>query len=451
VPMTLLKHADVLTLDRADTRYPGGWILFGDSKIVALGPAGSEPALGSGDEVHDLSGHCVLPGLVNAHTHTPMVLFRGHAEGRNLLSMEGWYNTVRVPELSLLPEDIGPATALSCAEMALSGTTTFADQYFYAEEVASAIEASGLRAVLTYGIVQLGDAARGARELERATSFVEKLKRSSGRVIGWLGPHAPFVDNTEDLLVKEAHTAQSLEVGLHLHMAVGPEDNEYTLATKGVTAAVALRDIGFFGSRTLVAHCLDLSPEDIAVFAESPAVSVVYCPTAGLRSGKRAICPVLDLQAAGVTVALGTDNVANNNSYDLLAEARMAGLAASLREGRAQPLSPTALLRMATLEGACALGLEMLVGSLEVGKSADLIALDLRRAGYSDGPDLAALLVYSGSGRDVRHSWVGGEQLVQDGALVRQDLSQLKADFSEAYTRFWGRVYAREQQEEVPS
>ena len=441
---TLLTNAAVLTMNASSAVYPEGWVLFEDELILGVGAKGSEPGVGGSDTVLDLAGHAVLPGLVNAHTHSPMVLFRGRAEGRNLLSMDGWYTTIRVPELSLHPEDIGPATALSCAEMLLSGTTTFADQYFFADEIALAVEAAGLRAVVTYGIVQLGDVERGEEELRRATAFAQRFQVGGGRITGWLGPHAPFVDNTEALLQAEAQTARRLGAGLHLHMAVGPEDNALTLETRGVTAAAALRDLGFFDSRVLAAHCLDLSREDIAIFAAAPALAVAHCPSAGLRSGVRYLCPVIDLQAAGVTVALGTDNVANNNSHDLLAEARTAGLAASYREGLPQPLSATTLLRMATIDGARALGLDAHTGSLEAGKAADLIALDLGRAGYSESPDLAALLVYSGSGKDLRHSWVSGEQLVRDGQLTRQHLPTLRRDFSRAHAAFWQRVGAAE-------
>ena len=155
-----------------------------------------------------------------------MVLFRGRSEGQSLLTMEGWYNSIREPELSLESRDIGPAVALSCAEMALSGTTTFCDQYFFADEIAAAVRQAGIRAVIAYGIVQLGDKARGKEELARAKAFLEQQRSADGRIIPWFGPHAPYVDNSEDLLLDEVAIAREYGVGLHLHMAAGPEDNE---------------------------------------------------------------------------------------------------------------------------------------------------------------------------------------------------------------------------------
>ena len=141
----LFHGGTILTVDANDTVLANGWISVRDGRITALGPSASTPGFDRFDETIDLTGHLVMPGLVNAHTHSVMVLFRGRSEGQSLLTMDGWYNSIREPELSLVSSDIGPAVALSCAEMALSGTTTFADQYFFAEEIAIAVKASGLR------------------------------------------------------------------------------------------------------------------------------------------------------------------------------------------------------------------------------------------------------------------------------------------------------------------
>jgi len=446
---TLFHGGTILTVDAENRAFAEGWIAVRDGRISGVGAKATTPDPSGYDEVLDLTGHLVIPGLVNAHTHSAMVLFRGRSEGQSLLTMEGWYNSIREPELSLISSDIGPAVALSAAEMLLSGTTTFCDQYFFAEEIAAAVKEAGIRAVIAYGIVQLGDAHRGAEELAKATAFLARQRSSDGRVIPWFGPHAPYVDNSEDLLLEEVKVANEYGVGLHLHMACGPEDNEETLRRYGTTASVALEKIGFFNGRIHAAHCIDLSPEDIAVFARAPHASVSYNATAGLRSGRKGICPVVDLRAAGVTVALGTDNVAANNAYDMIAEMRVAGLVASHREGRAQPLSSADLLRMATIEGARALGLESEIGSLELGKAADIVAIDISGPGYSETPDPETLLIYSGSGRDVRHVWVAGEQLVRDRVLLRRDYAAIRADYSKTYQSFWQRVAEARTNKEV--
>jgi 5-methylthioadenosine/S-adenosylhomocysteine deaminase len=438
----LLRDATVLTVDAADTSFPQGWVSVVDGRIAGTGPMSTVPDDRGFDEVISLPGHLVMPGLINAHTHSAMVLFRGRSEGQSLLTMDGWYNSIREPELSLVASDIGPAVALSCAEMALSGTTTFCDQYFFADEIAAAASQSGLRAVVAYGIVQLGDKQRGEDELAKAAAFIERQRSSDGRVIPWFGPHAPYVDNSEDLVRAEVAMAVKYGVGLHLHMACGPEDNEQTMALYGLTASQALQRDGFFAGRVHAAHCLDLTDEDIAIFAAAPAASISYNATAGLRSGRAGICPAVKLREAGVVVALGTDNVAANNSYDMIAEMRVAGLVASHREARAQPLSSRELIRMATIDGARALGLDPETGSLELGKAADIIAVDMTGPGYSETPDVETVLVYSGSGRDVRHSWVSGESIVRDRTLMRRDFSEIRADYSKIYVDFWSRVEA---------
>ena len=309
----LISDATVLTVDSEDSVFAEGWVAFADGRITGVGPKEAMPDKAGFDEALPLPGHIVMPGLVNAHTHSAMVLFRGRAEGQSLLTMDGWYNSIREPELSLIASDIGPAVALSCAEMLLSGTTTFCDQYFFAEEIAEAAARSGMRAVVAYGIVQLGDAARGEEELAKAAAFIERQRSSDGRIVPWFGPHAPYVDNSEDLLRAEAALALKYGCGMHLHMAAGPEDNDETLARYGLTATQALARDGFFAGRVHAAHCLDLSEDDIRIFAGAPAASVAHCATAGLRSGREGICPVVRLREAGVTVALGTDNVAANN------------------------------------------------------------------------------------------------------------------------------------------
>lgn len=438
----LLRDATILTVDPSDTVVAEGWVSVDAGRITGIGSMSSVPDSRRFDEVLSLPGHLVMPGLVNAHTHAAMILFRGRAEGHSLLTMEGWYNTIREPELSLLASDIGPAVALSCAEMALSGTTTFCDQYFFADEIAAAAAESGLRAVVAYGIVQLGDQARGDEELARAAAFIERQRSSDGRVIPWFGPHAPYVDNSEDLIRAEVAMAVKYGVGMHLHMAAGPEDNEETMARYGLTATQALSRDGFFAGRVHAAHCLDLTDEDIAIFAAAPAASISYNATAGLRSGREGICPAVKLRQAGVVVALGTDSVAANNSYDMIQEMRVAGLVASHREGRAQPISSRELVRMATIDGARALGLDHDTGSLETGKAADIIAIDMTGPGYSEAPDVETLLVYSGSGRDVRHAWVAGESIVRDRQLQRRRYDDMRNAYTATYQDYWSRVAA---------
>src|SRR5687768_8056314 len=205
----LLHGGQVLTVDGKDHVFEDGFVAVRGGRIAEVGPRANSPDPSDFDEVFDLTGHLVMPGLVNAHTHSAMILFRGRAEGQSLLTMDGWYNAIREPELAMVEADVGPAVALSAAEMLLSGTTLFCDQYFFADEIATAVALAGIRAVIAYGIVQLGDEARGEEELRKATSFIERQRSADGRIIPWFGPHAPYVDNSESLLRAEVEVAKA--------------------------------------------------------------------------------------------------------------------------------------------------------------------------------------------------------------------------------------------------
>ena len=243
----LISDATVLTVDSSDTVFAGGWVAFADGRISGAGPRETMPDPAGFDEALALPGHLVMPGLVNAHTHSAMILFRGRSEGQSLLTMEGWYNSIREPELSLAASDIGPAVALSCAEMLLSGTTTFCDQYFFAEEIADAPRPKAASAPSSPTASSARRRrARRPRNWPGPRPSSSGSARRDGRIVPWFGPHAPYVDNSEALLRAEAAMAVKYGCGMHLHMAAGPEDNEETLARYGLTATQALARDGFF-------------------------------------------------------------------------------------------------------------------------------------------------------------------------------------------------------------
>src|SRR6185503_12221065 len=193
---SLLKSDLIVTLDREDLILKEGYIVVEDDRILELGLQKDVDQRRKFDEVLELKNRLVMPGLINAHTHTPMTLFRGHVEGHSLFTMEGWYNTIRVLELEMETQMLRGAVAVSCAEMIRTGTTCFADRYFWMDQIIPEVRRSGLRAALAYGIVELGQEEARQRELEAATVFLNALK-GDPLLDGWLGPHAFFVDNSE--------------------------------------------------------------------------------------------------------------------------------------------------------------------------------------------------------------------------------------------------------------
>ena len=409
----------VLTLDPHDHLYRGGYVVVEDGRLAEVGPA--EKLSGRRfDETIALGPRLVMPGLVNAHTHSPMTLFRGHAEGRSLFTLDGWFYTIRVLEEVMTPDMLPAAVAVSCAEMIRTGTTCFADQYFWMDQIVPAVRQSGLRAALAYGIVELGDATARERELAAAGAFLDRLA-GDPLLRGWVGPHAFFVDNSEAAMRLELDLAARFDTGFHIHMGTSGEEDRYTQEHFDRSAVAQLEAMGVLARPVLAAHCITLPVDDLPTLARHPFTAVI-APSSAMRNAA-GVPPLLAMHAAGVNTALGTDNVTNNNSYDLFKEMQILGKLMSLHAATPNAVPTRTLLEMATLGGARALGLADEIGSLEAGKQADLIALDLEEIGWAPlaGQDPYTALVYSVTGQHVRDVMVSGRWLFRDNRWVTVD------------------------------
>jgi 5-methylthioadenosine/S-adenosylhomocysteine deaminase len=417
---TLLTNAVVLTLGRSDQIFDPGYVLVEDDRIAAVGSASAAPA--SADEIIDCAGKLIMPGLVNAHTHTPMTLFRGLAEGVSLLTMDGWYNTIRTLELVMTPDMVPASVAVACAEMIRTGTTAFADQYFYMDQIIPTVEQSGLRAALAYGVVELDDPAARARELAQLDAFLEDINtRASSRVKGWVGPHAFFVDNTPETMQIERALAQKYSTGLHIHISTTGEEDEFCQRNFGTSAVRQMDAMGMLDQPMLAAHAITIPRDDWGILSGSPFTAVA-CASACMRAGAAA-APVVGMRAAGINVAIGTDNVCNNNDYDLFLEMRTLAKLSSFREGRPGALPAREALHMATAGGAQALGLGDEIGELASGRKADLIVLDMCEIGWTplEGERLYSALVYSVNGLHVTDTLVDGRWLMRERKLTTLD------------------------------
>ena len=435
---TLLRAEKVVTLDAQDTIYQPGYLVVEDDRIVELGSQ-SAPGNRRFDREVDLGPRLIMPGLINAHTHSPMVLFRGHAEGHSLFTFEGWYNTIRVVEEVLDPDMLPPAVAVSCAEMIRTGTTCFADQYFWMDKIVPEVRKSGLRAALAYGVVEMGDEAARERELAAAAAFLESLAGDS-RLIGWVGPHAFFVDNSEEAMALEVELADRFQTGLHIHLATDGSEDRYCQEKYGQTAIQQLKEMGILDHPILAAHCITVPEEDFPTLAEHP-FTVVVASSSAMKNAAGA-APLKAMIEAGVNAALGTDNVTNNNSYDMFKEMQITGKLMSLRERTPNAVPTRHILEMATMGGARALGLEDEIGSLEAGKKADLISLDLTEIGWPPvgGQDVYTALVYAVSGMHVRDVMVDGRWLLRDGRWTTIDYAQARADLERVHAELEKRL-----------
>jgi 5-methylthioadenosine/S-adenosylhomocysteine deaminase len=435
----LLKSDIVVALDRQDRIFREGYLVLEDDRILEMGVQKNLDGQRKFDEIVELKNRLVMPGLINAHTHTPMTLFRGHVEGHSLFTMEGWYNTIRVLELQMEPQMLPAAVAVSCAEMIRTGTTCFADQYFWMDQIIPEVRRSGLRAALAYGIVELGDEEARQRELAAATVFLDELK-GDPLLDGWVGPHAFFVDNSEIAMQIELELATRHNTGFHTHFGTGDEEEVYSQEKYGHSAIQQLKLMGFLERPILAAHSITLQPADFSLVAHTP-FSVVFAPSSDMRNAA-GIPPVLEMLAAGINVALGTDNVTNNNSYDMFKEMTLTGKLMALLKHDPAAISTRAILDMATLGGARALGKEMEIGSLEVGKKADLIALDLDEIGWSPlgGQDIYTALVYSITGQHVRDVMVNGHWLFRDNRWLTVDFNAARHELEHQHTELMKRI-----------
>jgi 5-methylthioadenosine/S-adenosylhomocysteine deaminase len=438
---TLIQAGAVVTLDEGDTIYQPGYLVVEDERLVEIGP---QSALGTRrfDHTIDLNKRLVMPGLINAHTHSPMVLFRGLAEGHSLFSFEGWYNAIRVVEAVLTPELIPAAVRVSCAEMIRTGTTCFADQYFFMEQIVPAVRQSGMRAALAYGIVEIGDPVAREREIAATTSFLESVQ-GDPRIKGWVGPHAFFVDNSPEAIQLELALADRFKTGLHIHLATSGEEDRYCQEHYGHSAVQQMKELGILDRPVLAAHCITVPLEDFSTLAAHPFTAVI-APSSSMRSAVDP-APLKAMREAGINTALGTDNVTGNNSYDLFKEMQIAGKLMSMREHQPNAIPTRYILEMATSGGARALGLADEIGTLEAGKRADLIALDLTEIGWvpTGGQDLYTALVYSVCGLHVTDVMVDGNWLFRNRAWTTLDYAADCAELDAAYAELRRRLSAQ--------
>lgn len=374
-------------------------------------------------EVRELPGMLLAPGLVNAHGHAAMTLFRGLADDLPLMT---WLQNHIWPAESRWVDEIfvRDGTELAIAEQLKSGISCFSDMYFYPEVASERIHTSGIRAQLCVPVLDFP--TPGTRDsdesLRKGVALFDDLKLHP-RIKVAFGPHAPYSVNN-DTLEKIRVLAEELDANIQMHVQETACEVEQALERHGERPLARLSRLGLLGPGFQAVHMTQVSDEDLALLVESNS-SVIHCPESNLKLAS-GFCPVERLWQAGVNVAIGTDGAASNNDLDLLGETRTAALLAKAVAGSATALDAHRALRMATLNGARALGLDAEIGSLEPGKSADLVAFDISGLHQLPIYDPVSQLIYASSRDCVKHLWVGGKQLLEDGRLTRMDEEELK-------------------------
>ncbi|MGI9259331.1 MAG: TRZ/ATZ family hydrolase [Gammaproteobacteria bacterium] len=399
-------------------------------RILELMPRQDAEAKYAPDALHERAEHVLLPGLINSHTHAAMTLMRGYADD---MPLQRWLEERIWPtEMALVtPEFVADGSRLAIAEMLLGGTTCFGDMYFFPERVADVASDAGIRAAI--GLIALDFPTPWATTPDEYITKGLALHdscRGQHLVTTFFAPHAPYSVG-DDTLRRVRQLADELELPVQMHIHETAKEVDDSVRESGQRPLKRLERLGLMTSSLMAVHATQLNGDEIETLADAGA-SVVHCPRSNLKLVSGA-CPVGSLQAAGVNVALGTDGAASNNRLDLWAEMDTAALFAKhvAQDAEAVPASTT--LEMATINGARALGLEEVTGSIVPGKAADLICVELTAAAVQPVIDPLSQLVYCAGREQVTDSWVAGEHLVTDGKLARLDIDGILER-----ARFWG-------------
>ena len=392
-------------------------------RIVFIGPR-EEALKHTAIETRELSDMLLSPGLINAHGHAAMTLFRGMADDLPLMT---WLQDHIWPAEGKWVDEhfVRDGTDLAIAEQLKGGITCFSDMYFFPKTATERVHNSGIRAQIAIPILDfpIPGASSADESLRQAIELFGDLKYHPRIKIAF-GPHAPYTVSDENL-EKVRIIADELDAMIQMHVHETAFEVQQSIAVYGERPVARLARLGLLGPRFQAVHMTQISDEDVGLLVENNA-SVIHCPESNLKLAS-GFCPVERLWLAGINVAVGTDGAASNNDLDLLGETRTAALLAKAVANSATALDAHRALRMATLNGARALGLESEIGSIELGKAADLVAFDLGGLAQQPVYDPVSQLIYA-TGRDcVKHLWVAGKHLLNDGKLTRMDEQQLCA------------------------
>jgi 5-methylthioadenosine/S-adenosylhomocysteine deaminase len=376
------------------------------------------------DALHDRPGHVALPGLINAHCHAGMTLFRGYADD---LPLRRWLDERIWPAESrwISPEFVADGTRLAIAEMLLGGTTCFSDMYYYPDVVAETAVQCGIRAAVGMIALEFPTAwARDPDEYIRKGLAVHDRYKNDALVATTFAPHAPY-SVSDATLRRIRRLADELDVPVHMHVHETAAEIAEAVEASGRRPLARLEALGLLTPGLLAVHATQLGGEEIDALARARA-SIVHCPRSNLKLASGA-CPVQALADAGVNLALGTDGAASNNRLDMLSEMQFAALLGKHVANSATAVPAAAALEMATINGARALNLDGRTGSLAAGKAADIVCISLSALNQQPVLDALSALVYSSARSQVTDVWVAGEHLVDGGELTRIDKEELIA------------------------
>jgi 5-methylthioadenosine/S-adenosylhomocysteine deaminase len=423
---TIVSGGAVLTVDAKRNLYNPGAIAIDGTTIVGIGSVADIAARFRAKEQIDATNTIVMPGLINAHAHAPMVLYRGLADD---LRLQEWLEKYIFPaEAKTVTRDMVRAgTRLAALEMIQSGTTVYADMYYFEEEIARTTRSAGMRGVLGQTIIQfpVPDAKTPEQALARTEAFLKEFARDD-LIVPAVAPHSPYTLDSKTLLQARA---LATKYGAPVLIHVAETESELGTSKKdhsGMTPVGYLQSIGFFGPRTVINHGVWVDAADMKIL-RGHGVAVSHNPESNMKLAS-GIAPVPQYLAAGITVGLGTDGAASNNNLDMFEAMRFAALLHKVKTSDPRSVPATTALEMATINGARALGLEKLIGSLETGKRADIVIVATDKARLTPLYDPVSHVVYAAHGDDVRTVMVNGRVLMRDRKMLTLDEAAVLAE-----------------------
>ena len=421
---TLLHARWIIPVRPANTTLAHHTLAVHHGRIAACLPTAAARDRYTADHDITLAQHALIPGLVNAHTHAAMTLLRGMADDKTLMN---WlHNHIWPAEQAHVNHTfVHDGTRLAIAEMLLGGTTAFNDMYFFPDAVAQVARDIGMRA--TVGLIMIDFPSAWAQTPEdylRLGLELHDQVRDDPLIHAVFAPHAPYTVS-DGPLQRIRTLADELQLPIHMHVHETAQEVRDAIAQHDERPLNRLHRLGLLSPSLLAVHMTQLTPADIELTANTGA-HVIHCPESNLKlaSGQ---CPVHALQQAGINVALGTDGAASNNDLDMLSETRSAALLAKATAGDATAVPAATALEMATLNGARALGLEDTIGSLQIGKAADIVAIDLDMPATTPVYDPIAQIVYAAGRDQISDVWVAGIRQVSQGQLTRIHLADAHA------------------------
>ncbi|NIR28813.1 MAG: TRZ/ATZ family hydrolase [Gammaproteobacteria bacterium] len=421
---TLIEARWIVPVTPAGVTLEEHALAIADGRIVGVCPVRDARERYAADVTHRLGDHALIPGFVNTHTHAAMTLFRGLAD--DLPLMEWLERHIWPAETQWVSEAfVRDGTRLAVAEMLRGGTTCFNDMYFFPDESARAASGTGIRATVGLIVIDFSTVWAGhANEYIAKGIGVHDQFRNDPLVKVAFAPHAPYTVSDEPLQ-RIGVLAEELDIPVHIHLHETHDEVARSLARFGERPLARLDRLGLLSPHLLAVHMTQLEDAEIQRIADCGA-HVVHCPESNLKMAS-GFCPVERLVRAGTNVALGTDGAASNNDLDMMGEMRTAALLAKAVCGEASALRAAQALEMATLGGARALGLEDSIGTLEAGKEADIVAVDLATIETEPLYHPISQIVYAAGRAQITDVWVAGRHLLKERVLLTQDEAAIRA------------------------